>query len=228
MGCDIHLYHEIKRAGKWLAGDTWVEEVDGDYIHFDSPYESRLYTDRNYAVFSMLADVRNGYGFAGSDTGDALVPMFEPRGVPDDACRQYRRKCDDYGVDGHSHSWATLQELLDYDWTQVAICRGVVSAEVYKQWDRWGRANGRAPSSYCGALSGPRIQVLPEKELKLYLSGEKPCDDLAKLHTQVQWEERYYQLAAGFLSEVLPKLLMVAKANNLSYDEVRIVYFFDN
>lgn len=44
----------------------------------------QIYHDRNYDVFGMLADVRNGSGFAGVDTGDGFVPIDVPRGLPDD------------------------------------------------------------------------------------------------------------------------------------------------
>jgi len=49
------------------------------------------YGDRNYNAFAILADVRNGYGFAGCDTGDGFVPISTPKGFPDDMCEEVRK-----------------------------------------------------------------------------------------------------------------------------------------
>ena len=35
-------------------------------------------------LFAILAGVRNGYGFAGCDTGDGFRPIAPPRGLPGD------------------------------------------------------------------------------------------------------------------------------------------------
>lgn len=40
--------------------------------------------ERHYQLFSVLADVRNGYGFAGVPTGEWVKPISSPRGIPQD------------------------------------------------------------------------------------------------------------------------------------------------
>jgi len=40
--------------------------------------------DRHYQLFAVLADVRNGIGFAGTATGEAVQPIAERRGLPVD------------------------------------------------------------------------------------------------------------------------------------------------
>lgn len=74
------------------------------------------YSGRNYNLFAILANLRNGRGFAGVLTGEPTVPIDAPRGVPDDASLAYRNEVDNWGTDGHSHSWFSLHELLAYDW----------------------------------------------------------------------------------------------------------------
>ena len=67
MGCDIHSLAQVRKNGKWV---TVLQTVAGDH--------------RNYDTFAVLADVRNGYGFAGCDTGDGFEPISEPKGFPSD------------------------------------------------------------------------------------------------------------------------------------------------
>ena len=93
---------------RWISVDTWEAEDYGDgYIHW-SNYPSCLYRGRNYHLFSILADVRS-YG-----EGNAIT---EPRGVPDDASDAYLYIVEQWKGDGHSHSYFTLTELLEHDWS---------------------------------------------------------------------------------------------------------------
>lgn len=57
----------------------------------------QFWHSRNYNVFAILANVRNGYGFAGVDTGDALVPICEPRGIPGDLSEEVRERLRETG-----------------------------------------------------------------------------------------------------------------------------------
>lgn len=110
MGCDIHTLVEIRQPsphGKWEALMTPVFP----YEYFDhsrpisqwnQPFTHRPYEVRNYAVFAVLADVRNSH---------SLTPMSVPRGIPQDASEVWREECKD--VDYHSHTWFTVQELVD-------------------------------------------------------------------------------------------------------------------
>lgn len=88
MGCDIHTMIEWKdRFGLW-----------------NNAGEADLY--RDYELFAVLAGVRNDCG---------IVPIAEPRGVPEDACGEYEAWQEAYGGDGHSHSWVTLAELIAFN-----------------------------------------------------------------------------------------------------------------
>lgn len=157
MGCDIHLTAEYRRDGVWVNDDL---EVSPDYyasgetgINNKGSYKDQLYNGRNYDLFGMLADVRNGYGFAGTDTGEGFKPIAAPKGIPEDATTLYKEWVNQWSGDGHSHSWLTVAELLAYDWTQTTIKRGVVG---YREYARW-RIDG-APEAWSGGVSGPGIR----------------------------------------------------------------------
>src|SRR5262249_46209472 len=131
MGCDIHFYVEKQVNGAWYSADKWAPNEDagdeGEPI-LALAYKNRFYSDRNYNLFGILANVRNGSGFAGCDTGDGFVPISEPRGIPDDVSKEVKAEADRWDGDGHSHSWLTVTELMAYDWTQTTKLRGYVSA----------------------------------------------------------------------------------------------------
>lgn len=133
MGCDIHFYVErwtssnsydgprdlsedreqkisevledIPTKFRWVSADKWVCD-DGSW---EVPYNSSYYNGRNYYLFSILADVRNG---------GSVEPIDYDRGVPDDASSGYLHMCNLWDGDAHSHSYFTLEELLNVDWSQ--------------------------------------------------------------------------------------------------------------
>ena len=92
MGCDIHLHIETKTAdGTWAAvpfRDKYAQGKDKDgyaQVNYDGLFKDPLYVGRHYNVFAVLANVRNGRGFAGVRTGSGFVPIDLPRGVPRNA-----------------------------------------------------------------------------------------------------------------------------------------------
>lgn len=130
MGADIHFFCERKTASlnyegpkelqdernskieeviegrplteRWVSADRWVYQEDNSWIH------EEVYWSRNYYLFSILADVRNS----------GIEPICEPRGVPKDASTGYLYSVKRWDSDGHSHSYFTLEELLNVDWNQ--------------------------------------------------------------------------------------------------------------
>lgn len=205
MGCDIHMWCEVKKTypnsdvkpewrtvGKIFKSTyhkkKWTPVVssymDGKKreIYWDNEiYTEQPYKGRNYNLFSILADVRNGYGFAGADTGDGFVPIATPRGVPKDASDFYKHEVKDYGVDGHSHSWVSLEELESYNWEQVTVKRGFVDSRNYKIFQKKGRPNG-----WCNGTNNPTYR-------------------------QVEWKQTYRESVGSFLTETLPALQKLRK-----------------
>ena len=106
MGCDIHGFLEWKR----FKGD------DGWFILGIPP------DDRWYDTFAVLAGVRNYV--------EGLEPIAEKRGVPDDASYETKEEVEKWGVDGHSHTWLTIDDIDNYDWNQVVTDRDGVQVRA--------------------------------------------------------------------------------------------------
>lgn len=134
MGCDIHLMAQRKTESGWETAecprdvaDEWIREQH-EKRPDDEWYAARIkhawFNDRYYALFAALAGVRNGFGFAGIPTHQPLVPISEPRGLPDDllaVAADDHELPDGYWLGDHSHSWLTLREVLDYDWDRELV-----------------------------------------------------------------------------------------------------------
>lgn len=200
------------------------------------PYDNAFYSGRNYNLFSILADVRNGYGFGGCDTGDGFVPICEPKGLPFDVTPTVRAQSDSWGGDGHSHSWFTVEQLDAYDWTQATIHRYWTDSSAYYQWYLDGYKGG--PSSCCGGVSGPRIEHVSEQEMKKRINevldkfpegttqeelSNAVRAELAHVYCQVEWRETYAECCRYFIETTLPALRELGNP-----EDVRIVFWFDN
>lgn len=209
MGCDIHEWVEVRVGSGWTMTD----------INLD--------IGRNYDLFGMLADVRNGVGFAGCDMGDGFVPVLgrekPARGVPSDASPEYVAEVGSWDVDGHSHSWLTLAELRAYDWTQKTKKRGIVSLTERKAWRESGADR---PSGWCGGVSGPSVKIVSLDEIDRVIDhGQRPIWDY---YARAEWETTYAEAADEFLTESIPKLEAYAAERGIAPTDIRIVFFFDN
>ena len=107
MGCDIHLHTEVFKDGTWRCLDDIVKNPDfGE--EFESEYYVREYfikLYRNYELFALLANVRNYGSFKNK-------PISEPKGLPNDVSDNVGIESEKWGIDGHSHSYHTLADLL--------------------------------------------------------------------------------------------------------------------
>lgn len=162
MGCDIHMYAEKLVDGKWqkLTGFK-TQYSEGS----DHPYEGR-----NYTLFAKLAGVRNGEGFAGCDTGDAVVPISEPRGLPEDVSEEVMVESEEWGIDGHGRSWLSLSEVLSADLGNFqATHRGYVDLESFKHFMEHGR-----PDRSCGMVSGGMTRFISNDSMRRIAGGEDP------------------------------------------------------
>jgi hypothetical protein len=109
MGCDIHCVAEKFSDGKWEA----------------MPLEPRPFDMRGYGVFAFLAGVRNYSG---------VTPISEPKGFPADASKAALAWADEYGTDGHSHSWLWMSDLLDFDYDAEIEDRRVTRQLAPNMW----------------------------------------------------------------------------------------------
>jgi hypothetical protein len=90
MGCDIHASIEFSM---WDDGEYWSWGKD-------------ICIRRNYALFSALADVRNGFG---------IKPISQPRGLPGDVSYEIKElyEADMQNLGVHNASWVSSEELSD-------------------------------------------------------------------------------------------------------------------
>lgn len=179
-----------------------------------------LYDNRNYALFAILADVRNGYGFAGIKTGEGYKSIDLPRGIPFDSCNTVQ----DYFGQGwmHSESHVYLNELVNYNWNQTTTRYGVVSEKEYKNWV----VNKGRPERFCGSVGGSNIKNISLEEMDLLVGGYVEREKDKQYYTQVSWEESYKESAGDFSEDCIPKL--VALSDSEDFSDIRIVFGFDS
>lgn len=94
MGCDIHAFLEIKENNNWK-------------------FIKKLNLCRSYWMFSIFADVRND--------DPILVPISEPKFLPQNVTKEVYEISEQWDFDGHSHSWLTISEIDNFDWNQSLI-----------------------------------------------------------------------------------------------------------
>lgn len=130
MGTDIHLIAEKRTEHGWevvpgpvvachMCEPPRIPRPKCYYCHGTGKHHDEWYSARHYLTFSVLADVRNGYGFAGVQTYSPVTPIAPPRGLPADISDDARDWLDDR--EDHSASWLTLDEIEAYDWDQEVV-----------------------------------------------------------------------------------------------------------
>lgn len=215
MGTDIHTIWQAKVNNKW-------HDVPHNYSE-----------DRHYLLFSFLADIRNGYGFAGVPTYKPINIVADPRGYPEDfevhgedqhwthfeclsplakECwgrwddEMYNKEYTEQWMGEHTHSWLIAREILAMPDEKV-IRSGIVAMEEYRKL-----SFDEAPTNYCAGISGPNV-VLAEGSI-----------DITSLttHVRIIWEESIFEQINYFLDEVR------RLATEYGADNVRIVFGFDS
>jgi hypothetical protein len=234
MGTDIHMGVEKHENGRWRrmlpppelhADEDYSHLPEGSYLHEWKRKRNQYewYGGRNYDLFGMLANVRNGVGFAGVKTGDGFTPIAMPRGLPDDLSLALKKRLDppeddesgDIWLGEHNHSWLLLRELIEYDWKgQVTGHYGWVDAEEYQSWKR-----NRKPTSWCTGVSGTSIRHATNKEMENCIKR----GDTENVYTLVGWVETYADSAGSFYTKTLPALRQLGPP-----DKIRIVFGFDS
>ncbi|MGV6816169.1 MAG: hypothetical protein ACWA44_02735 [Thiotrichales bacterium] len=223
MGCDIHCFVEKRtnkgweRVSKGLQSDYYAP--NNEYFSTDEYKDGgRIIDCRNYTLFAFMANVRNGYGFAGCDTGDAIKPISMPKGLPSDVSEEVKKESDDWGVDGHSHSFLSLRELNEFDPEKVTkVYRGYIVASQYEDFLKEGR-----PSSYAGDMAGPSTIKSPNS-VCVELQRMNPH---ARICTQVEWTEQLSDRLDAIYDHALPQLEKISSDGK--GEDVRLVFWFDN
>ena len=127
---------------------------NGEYA-FGEPYTLHPYDDRDYDLFGMLANVRNG------TWSEPVIPISLPKGLPKDVSKFVNEKANEWNLDGHSHSFLTLEELEKYEWKKKVKMERYVTKEQKKEYDE----KGIKPDSYALYISDG---VLLEWDAEIY------------------------------------------------------------
>lgn len=147
MGCDIHAMIEKKfrcneaHTGYWInAGDPRI--------------------DRDYTLFSVLANVRNG---------DNIPFISDPRGVAENACSEFQAWHSFWDANAHSASWVTLAEMKAFDVSQKYYCtRLIISKDE----------NGRIIRTCAGTSAKHFGEVGEVSVFGEFLNGESAWNEL--------------------------------------------------
>jgi hypothetical protein len=191
MGCDIHTIAQVNKNNEWVTvadniGDEW----------------------RSYHTYAILANVRNGRGFAGVSTGDLWEPIDEARGYPEGFLITHHTDMHIWFKDSkkfekwmgdHSHSWLMLSEIEDYIENRMPktyVRHGYVSPEVFDDFVK----HGKNPTEWCGGTSD-------------------------KTYKAIQWTVPAKE-AAGYLIEIVNHLRKIKEEHKTN--DVRFVFGFDN
>lgn len=240
MGCDIHAAIEVRKKGKWVAElfpNRWAGEDWGEGKGPEPTLSASLDFNRNYDAFAILANVRNGSGFAGVDTGDGFEPISDQRGLPEDISEAAREQ----GCTGdHSDTYVTLKELLDCDWTRESLHRGWVNGVEFEKWDRMKRWSP-GPDSYAGGVSGGSVKHISEGEMRKlvdsvmkknapeipYAQRLKEVEKKYSSHyCQLQWSETYAEASGQLWKKWMPIMLKLGR--EFGEENVRMVMNFDS
>ncbi len=230
MGCDIHMYAEVRNAdgtwskvGKvfdnpWYDPDRPTKAYEDGYV-FNAPQTDQPYSNRHYTLFAILADVRNGYSFAGCITHEPIHPLFPYRGIPKDASFEYRQIVEDWDCDGHSHTYATLAELQQVNWDSIVINHVGFLSE--KEYNRVITTNTN-PEVWCANVSGV-VKVTSEAYEANYRTALENIDKPVSVYVRWLWQEKLSVELEEFINETIPALAKLGDP-----EDVRIVFFFDN
>lgn len=204
MGSDIHTYLERKQVinGKerWVSIDYWKNNP----YYYNSPNEERkmdvvhVYNNRNYSIFSILADVRN-YG--------NNEPIAKPKGLPVNVSPEVKTEFDYWGCDAHSTSYLTLKELIDwFEKNPKQKYRGMISQSQQKDLDK-----GILPSEWCQGTDMEGYEFREWEDESELIQIIKPIKE------RVMEEFWIYD----FQKDKEERIKKIA-------DNIRIVFWFDN
>ena len=227
MGTDIHSIAQVNRDGRW---QTVAIGIDGD--------------QRSYNTFAMLANVRNGYGFAGCRTSTGFPVIHEQRGLPEDLKTNEDNgllinKTDlvcawDWGgneipidspdarhldeepmyLGDHSFSWCTLTELRTFIENVAKKTETRIVGIVDLAAYNLHKQTCQRYTNWCGMVSGPGIVV------------ESDPPGPRATHVQTSWPVN--AAAESRLCEIEAALSLVAERTGAAPESIRFVYGFDS
>ena len=253
MGCDIHPYPEKLVDGEWVTAEPfvlskwWDERILGENFKYETPEYDRAEAEhkamtedeiwekygndinlildgpwdnnydlrgRNYTWFAILAGIRNGLG---------IEPMDAARGLPIDVSPEIKRESDSIDTDGHTHSWFTLQELMDYDWDGLVLHdEGLVGKDGFMQYKTDGYPNYWRSAEWVDENNELCITNNQMGQICLGIYGL--LEPNRKYYTKIAWDQSHRDAVGWqYLKGIFDKLASYGEP-----DEVRLVFWFDN
>lgn len=223
MGSDIHYNFQKKQGDEWVDLDL---DKSSELVETETGWrfkEKQFRINRHYQLFAVLADVRNGFGFAGCITGIPVVPISMPRGLPDDVEEErYDEDEDcwynDYG--DHSFSWLLGSEMLEWWENAPTVTKiGILTLEDFLNWDGKSEYEG----SWCGGIGGPDIHVYDtlEKDDAWIIRNFDFKQYSHITHVRTSWQVDLKNELSYFFDGMIKPLVD-------EYGEIRFVFGFDS
>lgn len=194
MGCDIHLFVERK------VGNVWKKVADK---------EKKFYQPRNYALFGLLADVRN----------HNMPTIKPPQGIPEDVSKGIAKQWNKDKRDCHTPTFYTLAELLsvkDKSY-EVTCCLGVSD---WKEYKKKGELQ-YSPDHYFYQPKG--AQLITNERMERILNLTAFLDE-NEFFTTLEKQVAYKEVDSIFWEELVPAMQGLSKDPNM----VRGVFWFDS
>lgn len=256
MGCDIHIRIERQHAdGTWLrvpyVVEHWMprdEVVTNDrkaWERIDAAIAAgaallpSCFISRNYDLFGILADVRNGTGFAGIYTGAGWKSIAPRRGFPVDTLASEddgespdaAEDDDDRWLGDHSFTHIALDELRAFGWdTVVSTSAGLVGERVWRAWIEARRGDPQAqPATWCGDATGLGLRKITEADAyrrlqaNVPLTSEEPRAIAEPVLVRAEWQVTARAATYDWPGRILPILEQIAGGQPL-----RLVLGFDS
>lgn len=215
MGCDIHMYCEVRKDGKWVQHTGFISSYyeEGheywgkpEYLTSVHPYEGR-----NYNLFAWLADVRN--------YGNFPFPLItsEPRGLPSDMSDDVQKQWDeDWKWDGHSASFLSLVELMNYPYDNTVPTTVYMNGHMQQVFKETGELDNFwwAPPDGMELAEAWELDLLTDEEL--WKTKQYCKHDVDLKVTDL--------IGTGFVEKTIPALQAITE----NPSDVRVVFWFDN
>lgn len=206
MGCDIHLIQERLVDGEpvFISSTEYPDEVPGA-----PTWEPMPYRDRSYALFAVLANVRNYDDCAAN----------EPKGWPEKISETSRLIRDTWSGDAHSLTWFNKAELIAmFEKNPIILRRGLVDDTTLYKWMQ----TGEPPEMFCRGVSNDTCSLEEgiERVRAAVAAGERLAGALSwkSPHTRLYWHTSFEEIAGRRWKEVVYGL----------EDNDRLLIFFDN
>jgi len=190
MGCDIHTFVEIRKGDTWrMVKRPRFSERDYSSGEIEKNSTERPFDWRNYGMFGILANVR----------WDDVEPISQPKGLPEDMSKGVKKNWDAWDGDGHSCSYFTAKELIEFDFFKpLKYDTYTEGEEVVSQSYRFGNTFGRK-----------MVCVEKIQPIKGYKN---------------KWPQTYKAFLGDIFFIQLDELCALAK----NPEDVRLVFWFDN